>query len=76
MGSGLEGITTGIQLYRYIYRIIQKLPTESQSYYKHYVKQQFISHRDEIDPERVQQIITRAIHDADWIKSKYIPKNQ
>ncbi|XP_038014128.1 LYR motif-containing protein 9 isoform X1 [Motacilla alba alba] len=34
----------------------------------------FKVHADEDDPERIQQIIKRAIEDADWVMNKY--KNQ
>ncbi|CAH1231278.1 LYRM9 [Branchiostoma lanceolatum] len=33
--------------------------------------QGFNSHADETDPERIQQIIKKAIEDADWILNKY-----
>ncbi|KAL2297504.1 hypothetical protein Nmel_016811 [Mimus melanotis] len=36
--------------------------------------QSFKVHADEDDPERIQQIIKRAIEDADWVMNKY--KNQ
>ncbi|XP_076363468.1 LYR motif-containing protein 9-like isoform X1 [Tachypleus tridentatus] len=31
----------------------------------------FNSHSDETEPERIQQIINRAIQDSDWVVSKY-----
>ncbi|XP_066292600.1 LYR motif-containing protein 9 isoform X2 [Branchiostoma lanceolatum] len=34
-------------------------------------RQGFNSHADETDPERIQQIIKKAIEDADWILNKY-----
>ncbi|XP_078598660.1 LYR motif-containing protein 9 isoform X2 [Branchiostoma floridae x Branchiostoma japonicum] len=33
--------------------------------------QGFNSHEDETDPERIQQIIKKALEDADWILNKY-----
>lgn len=42
-----------------------------QNHYKHHVRQSYASHCDETDPKRVQQIIDRAIQDADWLMKKY-----
>ncbi|KAL8624707.1 LYR motif-containing protein 9 [Nucella lapillus] len=60
-----------IQLYRHLLRCIQKLPKERQDYYKHFVRQSYRSHADETDQERIAQIISRAMEDADWIINKY-----
>ncbi|XP_071790368.1 LYR motif-containing protein 9-like [Asterias amurensis] len=59
------------QLYKYLLRACKKLPEESQGHYKHHVRQSFHSHADESDPMRVQEIIRKAILDADWILNKY-----
>uniref|UniRef100_A0A8C5LWI8 LYR motif-containing protein 9 n=1 Tax=Leptobrachium leishanense TaxID=445787 RepID=A0A8C5LWI8_9ANUR len=68
---GVEMVHTSLQLYRYLLRCCKKLPTENlQSYYKHAVKQSFRVHADENDPGRIQQIIKRAIEDADWVMNK------
>jgi len=32
--------------------------------------QSFITHSDETDPDRIQQIIDRAVEDADWVVKK------
>ena len=32
--------------------------------------QEFASHSDEADPERIEQIIKRALQDAEWIVQK------
>lgn len=37
--------------------------------------QSFRVHSDEDNPERIQQIIKRAIEDADWIMNKYKKQN-
>ncbi len=66
-----QGIQTSKQLYKYLLRACKHLPEESQSHYKHHVRQGFNSHADESDPMRVQEIIRRAILDADWILNKY-----
>ncbi|XP_041379463.1 LYR motif-containing protein 9-like [Gigantopelta aegis] len=54
-----------VLLYRYLLRVIKQLPTKTQAYYKHHVRQGFRSHADENDAERIQQIIKRAKEDAD-----------
>jgi hypothetical protein len=61
---------TPVGLYRHLLRVIALLPKESQAYYKHHVRQGFKSHADEDDPQRIQQIISRAIEDAKWIAQK------
>lgn len=70
----MSKITTPLQLYKHLLRCIQKLPPEAQSYYKHHVKQGYNSHSDEIDQERIEQIIERAQEDAQWILKKYAAK--
>ncbi|KAE8622642.1 hypothetical protein XENTR_v10005319 [Xenopus tropicalis] len=68
---GAELVHNPLQLYRYLLRCCKLLPTESlQHYYRHSVKQSFRVHADEDDPERIQQIIKRAIEDADWVLNK------
>uniref|UniRef100_T1J7J9 LYR motif-containing protein 9 n=1 Tax=Strigamia maritima TaxID=126957 RepID=T1J7J9_STRMM len=69
-----EMITTPISLYRHLLRQCRKLPTEAQPYYRNYVRQGFNSHSDESDPDRIKQIISRALDDADWIMKKYTKK--
>ena len=62
---------TALQLYRHLLRQVRQLPTAAQPYYRNYVRQGYTSHSDEEDPERVRQIIARALEDADWIAQKY-----
>ncbi|XP_021093787.1 LYR motif-containing protein 9 isoform X2 [Heterocephalus glaber] len=38
-------------------------------------RRSFRVHSDEDNPERIQQIIKRAIEDADWIMNKYKKQN-
>ncbi|XP_072028648.1 LYR motif-containing protein 9-like [Amphiura filiformis] len=64
-------IRTSRELYKYLFRVCEKLPKEAQNHYKHHVRQSFNSHADEIDPQRVTEIISRAVQDADWILKKY-----
>lgn len=52
-------------------RQVEKLPRQSHKHYKHHVRQGFNQHADEIDPERVKQIISRAIEDGKWVVGKY-----
>lgn len=58
-------------LYRYLLKRVALLPTDAQEYYRHRIKQEFNSHSDESNPERIQQIIERAVRDADWVVQKY-----
>ncbi|KAL4647221.1 LYR motif-containing protein 9 isoform X3 [Arapaima gigas] len=72
---GAELVRTPVQLYRYLLRCCKLLPTAPmQRHYRHAVRQGFNSHADEDDPERIWQIIRRAIVDADWILEKYSKK--
>ncbi|XP_076434731.1 LYR motif-containing protein 9-like isoform X2 [Babylonia areolata] len=64
-------VNTPVQLYRHLLRCIQKLPKETQDYYKHFVRQSYGSHADETDSDRISQIISRALEDADWVVKKY-----
>ncbi|KAF5916124.1 hypothetical protein HPG69_003198 [Diceros bicornis minor] len=71
---GAELVQRPLQLYRYLLRCCQQLPTKGiQEHYKHAVRQSFRVHSDEDNPERIQQIIKRAIEDADWIMNKLRP---
>uniref|UniRef100_F6Z674 LYR motif-containing protein 9 n=1 Tax=Equus caballus TaxID=9796 RepID=F6Z674_HORSE len=68
---GAELVQRPLQLYRYLLRCCRQLPTKGiQEHYKHAVRQGFRVHSDEDNPERIQQIIKRAIEDADWIMNK------
>nr|XP_051680579.1 LYR motif-containing protein 9 isoform X5 [Oryctolagus cuniculus] len=68
---GAELVQRPLQLYRYLLRCCQQLPTKGiQEHYKHAIRQSFRVHSDEDSPERIQQIIKRAIEDADWIMNK------
>ncbi|XP_004399693.1 PREDICTED: LYR motif-containing protein 9 isoform X1 [Odobenus rosmarus divergens] len=68
---GAELVQTPLQLYRYLLRCCRQLPAKGiQEHYKHAVRQSFRVHSDEDNPERIQQIIKRAIEDADWIMNK------
>ncbi|XP_066454702.1 LYR motif-containing protein 9 isoform X2 [Eleutherodactylus coqui] len=72
---GAELVHKPLQLYRYLLRCCKQLPNENlQHHYKHAVRQSFRVHADEDDSERIQQIIKRAIEDADWVMNKYKKK--
>ncbi|XP_030392590.1 LYR motif-containing protein 9 [Gopherus evgoodei] len=69
---GAELVQKPLQLYRYLLRCCKELPTENiQQHYRHAIRQSFRVHADEDSPERIQQIIKRAIEDADWVMKKY-----
>jgi len=61
-------------LYKHLLRVCEKLPKDSIGFYKASVKREFDTHRDEVDEERIVQIMDRAIKDADWIVEKYCKK--
>ncbi|NWT11685.1 LYRM9 protein, partial [Vireo altiloquus] len=68
---GAELVRSPVQLYRYLLRCCQRLPRgHVQQHYRHAIRQSFKVHADEDDPERIQQIIKRAIEDADWVMNK------
>ncbi|KAM9208115.1 LYR motif-containing protein 9 isoform 1-T2 [Dugong dugon] len=68
---GAELVQRPLQLYRYLLRCCQQLPTKGiREHYRHAIRQNFQVHADEDDPERIQQIIKRAIEDADWLMNK------
>ncbi|XP_045155500.1 LYR motif-containing protein 9 isoform X2 [Echinops telfairi] len=70
---GAELVQRPLQLYRYLLRCCRQLPTKGiQEHYKH---ANFLVHADEDDPQRIRQIIQRAIEDADWILNKYKKPN-
>uniref|UniRef100_A0A8C3YA54 LYR motif-containing protein 9 n=1 Tax=Catharus ustulatus TaxID=91951 RepID=A0A8C3YA54_CATUS len=61
-----ELVRSSLQLYRYLLRCCRQLPPVTLG-----MLQSFKVHADEDDPERIQQIIKRAIEDADWVMNKY-----
>ncbi|XP_060115347.1 LYR motif-containing protein 9 isoform X2 [Heteronotia binoei] len=69
---GAELVKRPLQLYRYLLRCCKELPGANvRKHYKHAIRQSFKVHIDEDNPERIQQIIKRAIEDADWVMEKY-----
>lgn len=58
-------------LYKDLLRKCDLLPESAGKFYKQSVRKEFEQHRDELDKERVNQIIERARKDMDWILKKY-----
>ncbi|CAL7941568.1 unnamed protein product [Xylocopa violacea] len=70
-----EALKSPRLLYKFLIRECEKLPNDAQSFYKHSIKQSFKQHVIEPDKERIQQIMEKAVQDADWVVKKYtIPK--
>ena len=42
----------------------------SWGYYRRLIRENFASHKDETEPERVQLMFDTAIRDADWVVAK------
>ncbi|XP_017793136.1 PREDICTED: LYR motif-containing protein 9-like [Habropoda laboriosa] len=59
------------QLYKFLLRECERLPKNAQLFYKHSVKQSFKQHLIEPDKNRVQQIMEKAVQDAEWLLKKY-----
>ncbi|KAI5637975.1 complex 1 protein (LYR family) domain-containing protein [Phthorimaea operculella] len=60
-----------LQLYKHLLRQCEKLPPDACKHYKFAVKQSFKQHKFEPDPQRVNEIITKSVEDAQWILKKY-----
>ncbi|RWS16373.1 UPF0631 protein-like protein, partial [Dinothrombium tinctorium] len=63
-------VETAVQLYRHLLRRCRELPEGVRDYYRHYIRQQFNSHSDETDPQRVKDIIRQSLKDAQWLVEK------
>ena len=75
MQTTIKTIDTGVKLYKHLLRLVQKLPEAAQrDYYRNYVKNQYRSHSDETDPERIKFIIEKSLEDSQWIMNKYLKK--
>ncbi|CAG0897909.1 unnamed protein product, partial [Darwinula stevensoni] len=72
MGMPLHAhIRSSLHLYKYLLRECERLPEKHRLYYKNHVRQGFQQHIDEDDPERIQQIIIKAVEDAKWVVKKW-----
>uniref|UniRef100_A0A1I8HKB5 LYR motif-containing protein 9 n=1 Tax=Macrostomum lignano TaxID=282301 RepID=A0A1I8HKB5_9PLAT len=69
-GCASQTIRNPLQLYRHLLRLVRTLPPGARPYYSNYIRQAYNSHSDETDPDRVRQIIDRALLDADWVVKK------
>lgn len=65
------GINSPKQLYKFLLRECNKLPQGAKEFYKHSIKQSFKQHVVEPDPDRVKEIMERAIFNAKWVLQKY-----
>lgn len=62
---------TPAALYRYLLRRITMLPPDVSAFYRHRIRQEFKSHADETEQERIAQIIEKAVQDIEWIVKRY-----
>eukprot|EP00091_Calanus_sinicus_P014157 TRINITY_DN31548_c0_g1_i1.p1 TRINITY_DN31548_c0_g1~~TRINITY_DN31548_c0_g1_i1.p1 ORF type:complete len:160 (-),score=36.08 TRINITY_DN31548_c0_g1_i1:223-702(-) len=58
-------------LYKFLLRSCSVLPPDAAKFYRVSVRKEYEQHREEEDPERVEQIMERAVKDAEWILNKY-----
>lgn len=47
---------------------------ESRTYYRNYIRQNFVAHSDETDGDRLALMLRKARDDAAWVLRKYAPK--
>jgi len=59
-----------LSVYRELLRMIKWLPKESQAYYRNYLRENFVAHADEQDPDRVGTMLKKARSDAQWVLNK------
>eukprot|EP00741_Cyanophora_paradoxa_P010618 tig00020537_g10262.t1 len=60
-----------LRLWRTILRHVKFLPPDVQSYYKAYARQHFLSHTEEADEERIEQIVEGGERSFRWVLQKY-----
>jgi len=61
-------------LYKHLLRSFDTLPKLEGKFYKQSVRKEYDQHWDEEDPERIEQIMERAVRDKEWILAKYSDK--
>jgi len=61
-------------LYKHLLKVCASLPAPEDKFYKRSVRKEYEQHWDEEDPERVEQIMERAVMDAEWVVKKYSKK--
>jgi len=62
-------------LYKYMLRVVQKLPQEARPYYYEHLKSHWFQYRFETDPERVKIMFDRGKSDSLYILRKYTKKD-
>lgn len=72
--SGQVVVRSPRGLYRCLLRRLASLPEDAHQYYKHRIRQEYSTHSDEDNPDRIEQIMQRAVVDVDWIAKKYEKK--
>jgi hypothetical protein len=60
-----------LKLWYYILRKIRLLPQNTQIYYRNYAIQHFWTFRNEEDPERVNEIVTKSHDNVKWVCKKF-----
>ena len=68
----MEKIQTARALYKFLMRETRKLPQDASKFYQKSIRHGFEQHKEEDDPERIEQIISRSIEDAHWILKKVL----
>lgn len=63
-----------LALFRHILRASRRLEPDAREYYRRFARSGFIAHADEVDEERVDEIVVHAMQDVDWILRKYTGK--
>jgi len=58
-------------LYKFLLRSCSVLPPDAAKFYRSSIRKEYEQHREEDDAERVDQIMERAVKDAEWILKKY-----
>ncbi|XP_014672410.1 PREDICTED: LYR motif-containing protein 9-like [Priapulus caudatus] len=69
-------VRSPVSLYRHLLRQLRQLPDHAGAHYRHQLRQQFNSHKYEIDKDRILQISRRALEDVQWITNKYGKKSE
>lgn len=67
----MSATNKGVQLYRQLYRKSLLLPKAAQPYYQKYLRENFVAHSDETDPERLELMTQQSLKDADWVLKKF-----
>jgi len=57
--------------YRKMLQLLRLIPADSRQYYHYFCKQNWLSHQNEIDEERINFILRRGKQDAEWVLSKF-----